>query len=94
MIGEGEGRERQTSGEEGTPPPAIVLSTEVEVAEENRGLGTDHQQHHKRQQDEPKHVVHLSTPTLCGGQSSERERGREKGKSEGGKEEKKREGER
>ena len=30
----------QTCGEEGAPPPAVVLSTQVEVAEQNGGLGT------------------------------------------------------
>ena len=49
-------------GEEGPPPPAIVLRAEVEVAEEDRGLGTDHHQHKERQHDEPKHVVHLTRP--------------------------------
>lgn len=51
-------------GEEGPPPPAIVLRAEVKVAEEDGGLGTDHHQHKKRQHDEPKHVVHLTRPTV------------------------------
>lgn len=49
-------------GEEGSPPPAIVLRAKVEVAEEDGGLCTHHQQHQECQHDEPKHVVHLTIP--------------------------------
>ena len=52
----------QTCREEGAPPPAVVLSTKVEIAEQNGGLGTHDQQHNKGQQEKPKHVVHLSPP--------------------------------
>ena len=30
-------------GEEGAPPPAIVLRAEIVITEQDRGLGTDHQ---------------------------------------------------
>lgn len=62
-----EGDRGQTSGEEGAPPPAIVLSTQVEVAEEDGCLSTHHYQNNKGQQKESKHVVHLATPTASGG---------------------------
>ena len=44
-----DGEEKQVEscgarGEEGSPPPAIVLGAEVEVAEEDGCLGTDHHQ--------------------------------------------------
>ncbi len=55
---------RGARGEEGPPPPAVVLRTEVEVAEEDGGLGADHHQHKVRQHDETKHVVHLTRPTV------------------------------
>lgn len=62
-----EGDRGQTSGEEGAPPPAIVLGTQVEIAEEDRCLCTHHDQNNEGQQKEPKHVVHLTTPTASGG---------------------------
>lgn len=62
-----EGDRGQTSGEEGAPPPAIVLGTQVEVAEEDGCLCTYHNQNNEGQQKEPKHVVHLTTPTASGG---------------------------
>ena len=49
-------------GEEGSPPPAVVLGAEVEVAEKDGRLCTHHHQHHKGQHDEPKHVVDLARP--------------------------------
>ena len=52
------------SGKEGPPPPSVVLSTEMEVAEEDRGLGTHHQKNNERQHDETKHVVHLTRPAI------------------------------
>lgn len=69
-VVDGEEEEVEASGgrgEEGAPPPAVVLRAEVEVAEEDGGLGTDHQQHQEGQHDETKHVVHLTIPehTRC-----------------------------
>ena len=49
-------------GEERPPPPAIVLRTKMEVAEQHGCLHAHHHQHHKRKHDEPKHVVHLARP--------------------------------
>lgn len=49
-------------GEKGTPPPAVVLRAEVEVAEEDGGLSTHHQEDQEGQHDEAKHVVHLPVP--------------------------------
>lgn len=56
----------QTSREEGAPPPAVVLGTQVEVAQEDGCLCTHHYQNNEGQQKEPKHVVHLTTPTSSG----------------------------
>ena len=63
MNGEEEEVEGSSScGEEGTPPPAVVLSAEVEVAEEYRGLKTHQDQQKEGKHDETKHVVHLARP--------------------------------
>ena len=51
-----------TSGEEGAPPPSVVLGAEVEVAQEDGGLCTHHHQHNEGQHNEAKHVVHLARP--------------------------------
>ena len=54
-------------GKEAAPPPAVVLRAQVEVAEEDGGLGRHQHQHHKGQHDEPKHVVDLARPAGGGG---------------------------
>ena len=60
MDGEEEQVEgRCASGEEGPPPPAVVLGAQVEVAEENGSLSAHHHKDYKGQHDESKHVVHL-----------------------------------
>ena len=41
-------------GEEGTPPSSIVLNAEMEVAEEDKGLGTHQHQNDECNQDEQK----------------------------------------
>lgn len=51
-----------TSGEEGAPPPSVVLRAEVKVAQEDGGLSTHHNQHDESQHNETKHVVHLARP--------------------------------
>lgn len=56
-----------TRGEEGPPPPTVVLGAEVEVAEEDGRLGTDDDQHKEGQHDESKHVVHLTRPVIIVG---------------------------
>lgn len=65
MDGEEEEIEgRGARGEEWPPPPAIVLRAEVEIAEEDGGLGTDNHQNKECQHDESKHVVHLTRPAV------------------------------
>lgn len=61
------GKEKQvecsgSGGEEGPPPPTIIFRTEVEVAEENRCLGTHHDQYYISQHHESKHVIHGARP--------------------------------
>lgn len=45
--------------EEGSPPPVVVFSAEVEITEQNGGLGACDHQNHKHEKQETKHVVHL-----------------------------------
>ena len=63
-------------GEEGPPPPAVVLRAQVEVTEEHGGLGTHHRQDEKGQHDESKHVVHLTRPATMSDRERERKRKR------------------
>lgn len=52
----------ESAGQERTPLPVIVLSTQVEVAEENGGLRAGDDQDDKDQEEKAKHVVHLVRP--------------------------------
>ena len=72
---------RGACGEEGPPPPTIILGAEVEVAEEDGGLGTDHQQHKEGKHNESKHVVHLTRPILDRQHNNQNRKNRCKGAS-------------
>lgn len=50
---------RGSRAEEPSPPPVVVLGAEVEVAQEDGGLGTRDHQYHEHQEQETEHVVHL-----------------------------------
>lgn len=60
VAGQVEGRE--PAGQEAAPPPVVILSTEVEVAEEDGGLGAGDDQDDVHQEQEPVHVVNLRGP--------------------------------
>ena len=46
-------------GEEGAPPPVVVLGAELEVAHDHRDLGAGRDEDEEHQQREPEHVVVL-----------------------------------
>lgn len=52
---------RGARAEEGPPPPVVVLSTKVEVAQQDRRLRTCDHQDYKYKEQETKHVVHLKS---------------------------------
>lgn len=52
------------SGKEGSPPPAIVLAAQVEIAEEDAGFCTHHHKNYECEEHKAKHVVHLSRPVM------------------------------
>lgn len=56
---DGQVERSETGRQEAAPPPVIVLGTEVEVAEEDGGLGAGDHQDQVNQEQEPIHVVYL-----------------------------------
>lgn len=53
---------RAARTEEGSPPPVVVFSTKVEVAEQDGRLRACDHQDHEHQKQEAEHVVHLTGP--------------------------------
>ena len=53
---------RRARVEEGAPPPVIILVAELEVAEDNRDLGTREQQDEDHQREEAEDVVKALQP--------------------------------
>lgn len=53
---------REAGGQEGSPPPMIILSTEVEVSQKNRGFGTSDEEDQEDQGEEAEHVIDLMGP--------------------------------
>lgn len=49
-------------GEEAAPPPMVILSTQVEVAEQHGRLRARHHQDEEYKEQEAKHVVGLRGP--------------------------------
>lgn len=47
---------------ERSPPPVVVLRTQMEIAQQNGSLRTSDNQNDKYQEEETKHVVHLVGP--------------------------------
>lgn len=52
----------EAGGEVTAPPPVVVLSAEVEVAEQDGSLGAGDAEDQKHQKQESKHVVGLGGP--------------------------------
>lgn len=52
----------EAARQEGSPPPVIVLGTEVEIAEQDSGLRASDEENDKYQEQKSKHVVHLMRP--------------------------------
>lgn len=48
--------------EEGSPPPVVVLGTEVKVAEQDCGLRAGDDEDHEHEEQETEHVIHLAGP--------------------------------
>jgi len=60
VAGQVEGRE--AAGQEAAPPPVVVLSTQVKVAEEDGSLWASNNQNQVHQEQKPVHVVYLGWP--------------------------------
>jgi hypothetical protein len=53
---------RRPRGQKGSPPPMVILSTQMEITHQDRHLGTGQDQYAKDQEKEPKDVVDLVEP--------------------------------
>lgn len=51
--------------EEGAPPPVVVLGAQVEVAQQDGGLGARDHEDHEHEEQETEHVVHLEIRSQC-----------------------------
>lgn len=60
VAGQIEGRE--PARQKAAPPPVVILSTEMKVAEEDGSLGAGDDQDDVHQEQEPVHVVNLRGP--------------------------------
>merc|ERR1719218_486762 len=60
-IGEDE-HAHHAAAEEGTPPPAVVLRSELEVDEANDNAGANHREEGEDDEEDPEERVHLVAP--------------------------------
>lgn len=52
----------EAAGEEGAPLPVVVLSTQMEVTEQDGGLRAGDDEDNEDEEQEAKHIVHLVGP--------------------------------
>lgn len=52
----------EATGQKGSPPPVIVLSTKMKVAQQDGGFWTSDDKNDKHQKQETEHVVGLVRP--------------------------------
>jgi len=52
----------EATGQKTPPPPVIILRTQMEVAEQDGGLGAGDDQDHKHEEQESIHVINLTGP--------------------------------
>jgi len=52
----------EATGQKTSPPPVIILRTQMEVAEQDGGLGAGDDQDHKHEEQKSIHVINLTGP--------------------------------